>query len=447
MDVLFSKFEQKRILQSLYMAGIAVIIGVVFSLIGYNLPENTISYVREILPDSIISSTQTPRSSETSDSERTGPLPTSNTTTGERPPRDVNSTTSVDSETTLSDNHRTGVLVFADVRVSIARSLTVGILCTGLTFIISLLSSLIYYRKLLLDRYDLADIERYAIKHHRSWSARIIIGATSGVILSLLCWFFWTLFGMMFSNLWLSKTGATFVTALYCGIIGFAVTYWNIAIRTMNVVSLGLLTFALGLFGSFLLSNDPQWWQISLSYLGYDSGADIVFRISMVAVGLMLLTVIRDLLDTLWIEVLMGHLSKIRHRIIAVGAVLICLGIMGVGIFPVRVSELSTHLHNLSVYAAGGLFSLGMFGIGFIAPGLFHPFFIRVSWGLLAFCIGLVGIYIADIINFVALEILAFAIFSIWLYLLHEFTLHHLGSLNRNKLKRTTQMMIAIVDD
>ncbi|MEO0596100.1 MAG: hypothetical protein AAF126_08335, partial [Chloroflexota bacterium] len=157
MDVLFSKFEQKRILQSLYMAGIAVIIGVVFSLIGYNLPENTISYVREILPDSIISSTQTPRSSETSDSERTGPLPTSNTTTGERPPRDVNSTTSVDSETTLSDNHRTGVLVFADVRVSIARSLTVGILCTGLTFIISLLSSLIYYRKLLLDRYDLAD--------------------------------------------------------------------------------------------------------------------------------------------------------------------------------------------------------------------------------------------------------------------------------------------------
>ncbi|MEL6524620.1 MAG: hypothetical protein AAFQ07_02820 [Chloroflexota bacterium] len=461
MDVLFSKFEQKRILQSLYMAGIAVIIGVVFSLIGYNLPENTISYVREILPDNVIISRETPRN--TPSDERTNPPSSSDadTPTGEnssqRPPRDAdnatmpsdtsNDTTPIANETVVSPNYRTGVLVFADVRVSIARSVTVGILCTGLTFLISLLSSMIYYRKLSFDRYDLADIERYAIKHHRSWSARIIIGATSGVILSVLCWFFWTLFGMMFSSLWLSKIGATFVTALYCGVIGFAVTYWNIALRTMNVVSLGLLTFALGLFGSFLLSNDPQWWQISLSYLGYDSGADIVFRISMVAVGLMLLTVIRDLLDTLWIEVLMGHLSKIRYRILAVGAVLICLGIMGVGIFPVRVSELSTHLHNLSVYAAGGLFSLGMFGIGFIAPGLFHPFFIRVSWGLLAFCMGLVGIYIAGIINFVALEILAFAIFSIWLYLLHEFTLHHLSSLNRNKLKRTTQMMIAIVDD
>lgn len=90
---------------------------------------------------------------------------------------------------------------------------------------------------------------------------------------------------------------------------------------------------------------------------------------------------------------------------------------------------------------------LEMDKVEYIAPGLFHPFFIRLSWGLLAVCLGLVAIYVGGIINFVALEIFAFAIFSIWLYLLHEFTLHHLSSLNKNKLKRTTQMMIAVVED
>lgn len=453
MEVLLkTPFAQKRFKYSLIMAGVSIIISLLFSIgVYYRVEDN--NFVTNRLPDSILDNDapEYPNGNISNNGSNTQNPPT-NEQLPFPPQTDISiNPTTIDENSSLSPevnvpNYLTGILVSADMRVGVARRATVGILASGLTLIITFLSSFIFYRMLSSERDDLSDIERYAIVHHRSWEGRIIIGFTAGCIFMVISWFGWIIFGMMFSNLWLSHIAAVVVTVAYCAIFGFAATYWIIALRTMDIVTLGLVTFALGLFGSFLLSSDPQWWQVSLSYLGYDSGADIIFRVSLMAVGLMLLIVARDLSDIFAIEVQMGLLSKRNYRIVRLGALLICFGIAGVGIFPVRVSELSTNLHNLSVYTAGATFGLGMLLIRWITPNLFHESFYKLTWGLLAICISFVFMRIVGIINFVALEILSFAIFSIWLYLLNEYTLHHLSLQNVENVKLATQTIRAIPD-
>lgn len=443
MEVLLTtKFSRHRVKYALVMAIISSIIALSFSFIAYNIEttpllEEIVTIFGDIIPDSIINT----------DAPSTPPPPLPNRGLSQEQPQNGN----VVEDTNLNlnnttENFLTGVLVFADVRVSTASSITIGMVCSALTFIITLLSSLIFYRMLFTEREDINEIEHYAIKHHRDPVARLVVGISMGVILMVISWFCWTLVGMMFSNLWLTKTSAIFVTIGYCAIIGFFTTYILIGLRTMDVVGLGLLTFVLGLFGSFLLSNDPEWWQISLSYLGYNSGSNSIFRLSMIIVGIMLLFVMRDLGDTLFLEVQMGLLGKTRFRIMTGGAILGCFGIIGVGAFPVRTSELLTFLHNASVYTAALAFIIGMLGIGYIAPKIYHPFFIKLSWGLFGVIMFFTLLYVLGVYNFVALETLSFAIFGVWLFFLHEFTLHHLTLQGIDNVKRSTQVFPALTN-
>lgn len=315
---------------------------------------------------------------------------------------------------------------FSDNRVANER--TIGQLCAALTIAITLIYCLISYRLYTTERDDVTDVERIAIRGRSNWIGRVTISLVVTTMYSVVAWLGFAVLGLMFKDLRFPYMQALFLTASYSAALGFYISRWAVGLTTSGIVWLGLLTFAAGLMGSFLLADDPEWWRNSLSYLGYDSGSDTLFRISVISVGLMMLTLLRDLMNTMGILVEANKLTPIAHRILSTGAVVACCGIIGVGLFPVRVNVVSDTLHNLSVYAAGGVFISGMLGIRFITQHVFHPFFDeKLSWRLAALVIFLYILHIGPgMINFVALEIFSFAIFSIWIYYLNEYTLLYL---------------------
>jgi hypothetical protein len=91
-------------------------------------------------------------------------------------------------------------------------------------------------------------------------------------------------------------------------------------------------------------------------HAGYNEGSDTLFRISMITVGIIMLTLLRDLLNTLQILVEANELSQRRHTLLTIGAIAACVGIINVGVFPVRVNVWSDFIHDLSANVTGIIF-------------------------------------------------------------------------------------------
>ena len=302
--------------------------------------------------------------------------------------------------------------------------INIGALCLILTVAISLATTLVSFKNLSLERDDVSVVERIAMKGRQNVIARITVSLTATLIVLATAWLIWILVGFMFTNLRVPFANALLITALYSGVLASYVTRWSVDLTASRMMWLAIATFVLGLMGSFLLADDPEWWRESLSYLGIDDGSDTLFRWSIISVGIIILSLWRDLINTLNI---LAEAKLIPHwsiNILAFGSTTSSLGIIGVGVFRVSVTPFSHFMHNFSVQFAVVIFLIGMLGIRWIVPGIYHTNFIRLGYAYT----GLVAIIFllyqfTRMINFVALEIFSFAIFTVWIHYLNEYTL------------------------
>jgi|GEM_PF-4038945 len=302
--------------------------------------------------------------------------------------------------------------------------INIGGLCLILTGAITLACSLVTYRQLSLQRDDVTPIEKIAIKGRQNFPARLTVSITLTLIMLAVAWIFWILVGFMFTNLRVPFANALLITILYAGFVAVYVTGIVVDMTSSRMMWIAIATFALGLMGSFLLADDPEWWRESLSYLGVDSGSDTLFRWSVIGVGILILSLWRDLINTLNIMAEAKLIPRWSVNILAFGSTASSLGIIGVGVFKVGVNPFSHFMHNFSVQFAVVIFVIGMIGIRWIIPRIYHRNFIRLGY---AYTVLVVIIYLlyqyTNMLNFVALEIFSFAIFTVWIYYMNEYTL------------------------
>lgn len=316
------------------------------------------------------------------------------------------------------------VLLFFDFSTSPNDdTINIGGLCLLLTGALTFACCLVPFKALFLERDELTAIERVALKGRQNIVARLTVSFVTTIIIMLVAWILWILLGIMFQNLRLPFLNALLVTSLYCGALSFYVTRWIVGLDSNGLISLAFLTFGLGLMGSFLLVDDPEWWRNSLSYLGFASGSSALFSWSVICVGIFMLALWRDIINTLNVLVEAGLLKRRSLTIFAIGSTIASLGVIGVGVFPVRVTPFTDFMHNLSVNLAGLTFILGMLGVKWIIPNIYHPNFIRLGYQFTALCVVFFIMYqFLGMLNFVALEIFSFAVFAGWIYYFNEYT-------------------------
>ncbi|MEL6407802.1 MAG: hypothetical protein AAFR81_25760 [Chloroflexota bacterium] len=302
--------------------------------------------------------------------------------------------------------------------------ITVGGLCLILTLAISFACCMVTYRALYLESDSLTPVERVALQGRQNWVARITISITTTIIVTGVAWLLWILVGVMFTNLRVPFANALLITTLYATAIAYYITYWVSDLPSSRMMWLAIATFALGLMGSFLLADDPEWWRESLSYLGVDSGSNTLFNLSVISVGIIILTIWRDLINTLNILAEAELIPRWSLNALAVGSTISSLGIIGVGVFPVGVTPFTHFMHNLSVQGAVIICMIGMLGMRWLIPNIYHENFLRLGYAYAGLCVVFFLLYqFTNMLNFVALEIFCFVVITLWLYYLNEYTL------------------------
>ncbi len=314
---------------------------------------------------------------------------------------------------------------------------SLGGMCILMSAALGMAFTLISYRLFAQQREDLSDLERLAFKGRGFWLARLTVGLAMTGLVTLGSWLFFLLIGNMFLNVQFSYVASVILCGVWSALVGGLVAYWMSGLTTTGLYILSALTMFVGLSTAFLLARNPEWWKRSLSYLGHDAGSNNVFNLSIISVGIIALALSSDLLNNLSILKRAGNFPQRNFTILQLGLPLLCAMVIGIGLFPTTISELSDTLHNISVHVLAILVVFSMLGIRWIIPENFPPLFATASLVLGVVSISLfVAWVVLSIINFVAFEIFLFITFMSWVFLLNRFTRQFIRNQNIEEVKQ-----------
>ncbi|GIL12583.1 MAG: hypothetical protein BroJett038_13030 [Chloroflexota bacterium] len=317
--------------------------------------------------------------------------------------------------------------------------LSIGAVCFLLTILTAFPVCVIAYRLYSHLRDDLTDVEKTIERGRQDWIGRLAVSFAVMTISAVVCGAAFGLIGSAFTNARVTYIMAAVICAAYSGALGFAVAYYITGLGKQNLLALVGVVAVGGIFISFLVAQDDEWWRESISFLGYDPGSSIIFNLTIIMTGLIALTFSRDLIDDLQVLNQMGRIPLNSFRFIRVGLTLICLGIVGIGLFPTAISDLSTFVHNLFAHSMALLFIIAMLALDRFAPAIYPASFIRTSRIAGAVCVAaFIAYYGLNIINFVALELILFICFGVWVYLFNRHTKNYIRAQNPHEVLRAT---------
>jgi hypothetical protein len=300
-------------------------------------------------------------------------------------------------------------------------------LATVLLYALPIVSGLIMalsFRRLLETDESLSPAERMvAAKRGRQWATRIVASlVVAGLVFGGTALIFFLLTNL-FTGLVVSRAAAILLTVGLGALAGFLTAYWAVAVTSTQLLVVGLLFTFVMLGLAMANATNPQWWENSISYLSHDSGGDIFFRLGLILGGLIVMSVAVDIIGLFRLAMEAGQISKRNFRIVQFGLLAASFGIVGVGLFPTVVSDLSDFLHNLFANGMIGLVMIGMFAIPILVPVLPPSFRIfSFTCGVIA-----VGLFLSwavmGWIIFSIFEVLILSLAAVWVIGFMRFTL------------------------
>jgi len=293
-----------------------------------------------------------------------------------------------------------------------------------LTTYISIVMSLIGYRLLTLEQNKIKQIEYLGQSQaFKDGLRRFIVSMAIAWLLTAICQ---AVFLLLIDTIWVDslipRLLMMLLFVLYGGGLGFGVAYFIVGLDHVEIFWLFVFLAVGGMLFSLTIVQDTNWWQRSVSALGIDVGAGFFFNITIILVGLVALTLARDILDDLKLLTELNRFRLSSYDLIRIGLTGASVGIIGVGLFPTEGLFLSHELHLLSAHVMTLLCVIGMLFLPIIAPDIYPKNFIYLSRASGIICI---VIWLADrfhIISFTAMELLLFSIFGIWIGIFSEYT-------------------------
>ncbi len=284
-----------------------------------------------------------------------------------------------------------------------------------LTLSISLVVVAISFRR--LARYDptVSALERQAAAFGSEWIGRLAVSLIVGVLLFGISLGVMLLVVRLFEGATLTRLGVVILATGYGGGLAFGLAFWAVTLKTRQILTL-VGVFLIGAFiFAMWVSSDRLWWQRSLSALGHDSIAGLVFNLSLIFAGLAALAVALEEIDMLRLLRDSGTLTWQGYRVLQVSLVGICVLMIGIGLFPTTISPLSDFLHNVAANGMIGLIVLLMFTVTIFAP-IFPQHFKAISTGFGVLCSLLLLLYVLRVLSFVAMELLLISICGVWMF-------------------------------
>jgi hypothetical protein len=314
------------------------------------------------------------------------------------------------------------------------------------------------YRRLLAEHYDVhgQTARRDDVRQRAATMGSLVrrIGVALAVLVSsyVALSLTWMILASMFKDFSALYWAAAFFTGLFTALVTFGAVYWSLTVSTRHLMALGLVTFVVGLSGSFALAgieNNEQWWQAAVSRAGAHPDADWLFIATFGSVFILFVALWFDVEPFIRLIVAQATLLRPTPRgdtlparvsrylrantfgIIRALYFAAIIGLMGVGFVQFNSSDITTVVaHTGGAALAILIFTIGGLAFaGWFPDPIFGVPFKRFSQVCVAVCAVSVALWLIGTLNLAGIELICLIVIGVWFFVAIDSILAYVNAL------------------
>ncbi len=209
------------------------------------------------------------------------------------------------------------------------------------------------------------------------------------------------------------------LNAIYAGILAYIVTHMASRLGTLWLLLFAGIVMLSGLIAAITLSTSLDWWTQAISWLGVDEYG-IVFNLTFIMAGVLLLAVLQDKLGDLNILRRRGVFQSAQFDGLRRIMLSMCLLVSGVGFFPYY--GITANLHQIISIAALVLFIIVASIAGRILP-IYPPRYHRITMVVVIVSILLIVMhYGLGWLTFSIMELMLLGAGGVWIVTFYAYT-------------------------
>lgn len=241
----------------------------------------------------------------------------------------------------------------------------------------------------------------------------IVLTLAVGITVAMVSFLLISLFNSSFKNIQLDIYVSSLIVGAYSGFLIYIIAPLALNMDTSTVTRLfAIVTFS-GIILSALTNNNPNWWQINFSYLGWGNGfSSLSFNLTMILSGLLIIALSTQFTNDLKRSEHVFDKKDVNLNILSILFIILGLQMSALGVFPY---DRLPRLHDLLGYSLPFVFGILVLSLRFIFPKIDKAFLTNsyIVLGLMTVCYVLFGI--VGYMSLTAFELIAFVITLAWL--------------------------------
>jgi hypothetical protein len=313
-----------------------------------------------------------------------------------------------------------------------------------LACIFVLIAVLFTFRRLLAEHYN-ATGQRLQYEEQirmqkktgiHKWLRPVAVAVCSMVSVYVLTSLAWMALGVIFKQFSASPLASAIFSAAFVAVTTFVAVYFVLTLTKLQLAALAMLTFLLGLGGTFAMAgveNGEQWWQASISRAGAYPDSNWLFIATLLSICVIFLVLWFDIDQfmrlivaeadrsspiTASMSVLQRQFRSHAYAIIRLLYALAVAGLLGVAFVRVHPDDgWTTAAHTGGALLAIAIFTLGGLVFAFWFPNkiLGQPFRLFSVGCAAVYLISLV-LFLTSILNLAGVELIVLMVIGLWFY-------------------------------
>ncbi len=241
----------------------------------------------------------------------------------------------------------------------------------------------------------------------------IVLTIALGITIAMVSFLVISVLNNSFKNVQLDIFISSAFVGVYSGVLLYMVIPVAMGMNTTIVARLFTIVMISGIILSMLTNNNPNWWQVNFSYLGWGNGiSSISFNLTIIMAGLLVIALSTQFTNDLKRSKYIFDKKDVNLNLLTLMFIVLGVDMSSLGLFPY---DKAPRLHDILGYSMLIIFGVIVLSLRFIFPKIDKTFLTNsyLTLGLLAFCYILFSV--VGYLSLTGFELIGFIVTFGWL--------------------------------
>ncbi len=200
----------------------------------------------------------------------------------------------------------------------------------------------------------------------------IVLTIALAITVAMVSFIIISVFNNSFKNVQLDIFISSAMVGIYSGVLLYLIVPVAIGMDTIIVARLFTIVMISGIILSMLTNNNPNWWQVNFSYLGWGNGiSSLSFNLTIIMAGLLVIALSTQFTNDLKRSKHIFDKKDVNFNILSVLFIILGVDMSALGLFPY---DRAPRLHDILGYSMIIIFGVIVLSLKYIFPKIDKAF-------------------------------------------------------------------------